>query len=144
VILIVPTFSDDSYVQQTTLEGTTYTMQFDFNQRCACWYMHLADQDGVDIYNGVKLVTGFSLLRKCKDPRAPAGALFVNSSTADLSPPDLFDLVPGGRCQLMYLTSDWIALLVQPGGLDAILAQLAANAQASTTSTYGQAPTAGS
>ena len=139
-VQLVPT--DDtpgtqSYVQSTTFEGKTFVLAFQYNQRCASWYLSIADVNGVDIYNGVKLVCGIPLLRKCKDARRPAGELVVLSSTTDLSPPSLVDLIPGtGRCQLLYVTSDWLALLAA-GQAAQITAQLDAGAQASGLSTYG-------
>lgn len=141
-ILIIPTFSDPSYSQTTTLEGISYTLQFDFNQRAYSWYMSIADADGVDIYNGVKLVCGFSLLKKCKDPRAPPGVLVIISTAQDQTPPGLYDLLPGGPAQLTYITSDWVAQLLQPGGLAAQQAQIAATASnaSNPTSSYGQPP----
>jgi hypothetical protein len=127
-----------SYVQTTTFEGTQYILELDYNQRCASWYLSIADANNVDIYNGIKLVTGFPLLRKCVDPRRPPGELFVFSSTSDLSPPALLDLIPGsGRCSLVYITSDWVALIAA-GQVGTVLAQLAANTQTSATSAYGQ------
>jgi hypothetical protein len=140
MIYAIPTFSDDSYLQRTTLEGATYVLAFDFNQRAASWYLSVADLDGVDIVNGVKLVTGFSLLGKCRDPRAPLGVLYVVSSTSDGSPPGQFDLLDGGRCTLLYMSSDWVAILLA-GGIASLQAQVASNTQASTPSTYGQTPT---
>lgn len=126
------------YFQTTTFEGTSYILAFQYNQRCASWYMSVADNLGVDIYNGVKMVCGLPLLRKCKDPRRPPGALYVFSSTSDASPPALFDLFPGsGRCQLVYITSDWLQLIAD-GQVDTILAQLDSNTQTSALSTYGQ------
>ena len=142
-IQVVPTDQNalPSYTQNTTFEGTQYILEFDYNQRCASWYLSIADSDNVDIYNGIKLVTGFPLLRKCVDPRRPPGELLVVSSTTDQSPPGLLDLIPGaGRCQLLYITSDWLALLAA-GQLSTILAQLAANTQTSATSSYGQPAT---
>jgi hypothetical protein len=137
-VQLIPTFNEPSSVQHTTLEGTTFGLQFDFNQRCACWYLSIADTDGVDIYNGVKLICGFPLLRKCADPRRPPGELYVLSATPDLTPPGRGELDQDtGRCSLLYITSDWLALLRTPGGLAAILAQLAANTQSSSSSTYG-------
>lgn len=138
---LIPFFSDPSWFATVTLEGSNYGLQFDYNERAASWYMSVADANGVDIYNGVKLVTGFSLLRKCKDPRAPPGALFVYSSTPGGTPPGLYDLISGGPAQLIYITSDWVAILAQPGGLAALQAQVAASATSAGTSTYGQPPT---
>lgn len=138
-IQVIPT--DDtgvaSYLQQTTLEGTTYNLAFQYNQRCACWYLSIADASNVDIYNGIKLVVGIPLLRKCTDPRRPPGDFLVISSTTDDSPPSLLDLLPdSGRCQLLYITSDWLKLIGQGKG-QTVLDQLAANAQTTAISTYG-------
>lgn len=137
-VQIVPTDSLPSYQETVTLEGTKYVLQFDYSERCASWYMSIADASGVDIYNGVKLVVGLPLLRRCKDPRRPPGALVVISSTADNTPPSLFDLVPNaGRCVLYYITSDIVTQLVN-GQVNAVIAQIDAGAAASSLSTYGQ------
>ena len=128
-----------TYVQTTTFEGSEYVLEFDYNQRCAAWYLSIADASNVDIVNGTKLTCGIPLLRKCKDPRRPPGQLLVvSSSPADQTPPGLLDLLPGtGRCQLLYITSDWVALMAA-GQFDTIIAQLASNVQTSALSTYGE------
>jgi uncharacterized protein DUF6983 len=147
-ILVIPTpFSGgSSYTMTVPLEGFQFQFEFDYNQRCAEWYMSIADADGVDIYNGMKLMTGFYLMKKCKDPRRPGsgppqylpGDFFVISSTADQSPPSLLDLYPGtGRCQLCYITSDWLAL-IEAGDLSAIQAQVQAGLVNTIPSSYGQ------
>ena len=137
-ILAIPCFADASWFSTVTFEGTTYVLQMDFNQRVSSWYLSIADAAGVDIYNGVKVVTGFSLLAKCKDPRAPTGAIVCVSSTSDGSPPQQYELLSGARCTLYYITSDWVALMQTPACLTQILALAAAGTQNPTTSTYGQ------
>lgn len=138
-VQLVPTaFTDPSYVQRCTFEGSLFVVQFDFNQRCAAWYMSIADSDGIDIYNGIKLTVGLMLLRRCADPRRPAGDFMCLSSTTDQSPPGIVDLLPGsGRCSLVYLTSDWLAQIAAGNG-DDLVAQVQANAATSPLSTYGQ------
>ena len=44
---VVPCFSDPSWSMSVTLEGVLYNFQFDWNERGACWYLSLADVDGV-------------------------------------------------------------------------------------------------
>ena len=135
-IQLIPTTDAPASTQTTTLEGTTFQLYLAFNTRVGAWYLSLADASGIDIYNGVKLIVGFPLLRKCKDPRRPAGDFVVLSSTADLSPPGLEDLLAGsGRCQLLYATSDWLAAL-NAGGVETLQAKLATGTQAQL-STYG-------
>lgn len=84
-IFVIPTdpLGLSSYFMTVSLEGTSYQIELDYNERCAAWYLSVADADNVDIYNGVKLMTGFPLLKKCRDPRRPPGDFFVMSSTAD-------------------------------------------------------------
>lgn len=113
-LVLVPTDATGAqiYEQQTTLDGATFNLYFNFNQRTQCWYLSVADSSGVDIYNGIKIITGLPLLRRCKDPRRPPGDFLCLSSTSNLSPPGLQDLYPGsGRCTLYYLTGDWVAQL---------------------------------
>ena len=147
-IFTIQTDSLPSYSESVCLEGSNYTIQFDFNQRCAEWYMSIADQDGVDIYNGVKIVCNMPLLRKCKDDRRPgfqsgspyAGDFLCTSSLiGNQYPPSQLDLLPNsGRCALSYITSDWMALLATGQG-SAILAQIAAGGTlTSPISPYGQ------
>lgn len=148
-IFVIPTdpLGLSSYFMTVSLEGTSYQIELDYNERCAAWYLSVADADNVDIYNGVKLMTGFPLLKKCRDPRRPPGDFFVMSSTADQSPPALLDLLPGsGRCSLFYVTSDWISLVVptpfdaatSAANVAALQAQVAAGAASNGLSTYGQ------
>ena len=137
-VLVVPTFAGPSYVQTTTLEGSKYVLQFNFNQRASCWYLDIADSAAVDIYNGIKLVCGIPLFRRCRDPRRPPGDFIVLSSTTDTSPPAYSDLVAGsGRCTLLYVTSDWTALLQTSGGLAAITSLLSSSPIAQGLSVYG-------
>jgi hypothetical protein len=143
-IQVVPTDATGApfYSQTTTLEGVQYLLTFSYAQREGAWYLSVADANGVDIYNGMKLVCSgpsgpIPLLWRCKDPRRPPGDLFVLSGTSDLTPPGLADLAPGsGRCALYYMTSDVLALIAG-GGLATFLAQLTAGTSVGTGSTYG-------
>ncbi len=136
-VQVIPTGNAPFATQTTTLEGVAFLLSFVYSQREACWYVSIADANGVDVYNGVKLIVGNPLLFRCKDPRRPKGELFVLSSTNDLSPPGLNDLVPNaGRCTLLYVSSDLVAQLVA-GTIDTYLGQLATNTSQGSQSTYG-------
>jgi hypothetical protein len=119
------------------LEGTAYNLAFAWNMRSSTWYLSIADGAQVDIYNGIKLIVGYPLLRMCADPRRPPGELFVVDSTGANTPPGLYDLLPGGRCTLVYMTSD-VLTLAMAGDIAEYLATLATNTQTGTQSTYGQ------
>jgi hypothetical protein len=136
-VQVIPTSNAPFASQVTTLEGTGYGLAFAYAPREDAWYLSIADANGVDIINGIKLICSNRLLFKCKDPRRPPGEFIVVSVTPDLDPPGLNDLVPNaGRCQLLYITSDVIALAGD--GFASYLAQLQTNTSAGTGSTYGQ------
>jgi hypothetical protein len=140
-IQIVTTTDTPQYDQTSTLEGTTFLLSFWYSQREACWYLSLADQSGVDIYNGVKLICANFLFTKCVDPRRPAGDFFCFDQTGANTPPGLEDLVPNaGRCVLTYWTSDLVEAFRSGDTqyLQQFLTSLASNTQASSASTYGQ------
>jgi hypothetical protein len=100
--------------------------------------MSIADANGVDIVNGIKIICNNWLLFKCVDPRRPPGQFLCQSSTSDLAPPGLNDLVPStGRCALYYFTSDIIAQILA-GTISQYQASLASNTASGTGSTYGQ------
>lgn len=120
-----------------TLEGTAYNLTFAWNMRSSTWYLSIADAAQVDIYNGMKLIVGYPLLQMCLDPRRPPGEFAVLDSTGANTPPGLNDLLPGGRCTLIYMTSDVLELLAD-GEIAQYLATLATNTQTGTQSTYGQ------
>lgn len=143
-VQLIPTFNSPFFSQTTTLEGVSYLLNFAYSQREDAWYMSMADANGVDIYNGIKLICSAppsapnALLFKCKDPRRPIGDFFVLSGTQDVSPPGLNDLVlNSGRCQLFYMTSD-VLKLVSEGEVQVFVNQLNTNTTTGTESTYGQ------
>lgn len=96
------------YTITTTLEGAVYLLTFDYNQRADAWYMSIATEESEDIYDGIKVLANWPLLRRCSDSRRPPGELFAYSTTSDTSPPGLNDLAPGGRCILIYISSDLV------------------------------------
>jgi hypothetical protein len=103
----VPTYADPSWTQTTTLEGSTFQLTFTYNQRCNCMYLSVADLEGNDIYDGVKIICNSLLLRKCADKdNAPAGEFWCLDTSGTNVPPGLGELGPGARCILCYITSD--------------------------------------
>ena len=142
-IQAVPPPAQPYVSQTTTLEGVPYLLYWDYNAREDAWYLSIADANGVDIYNGMKLICsapGSSpnfLLFKCRDPRRPPGDFVVISQTLDVDPPGLADLVPGvGRCAILYITSDVIAIAAA-GNAAEYIASLEAGTTTGTGSTYG-------
>lgn len=139
-IQLVTTYDLPTWSEASTLEGSTFVLSFSYNQRESVYYMGVADAAGVDVYTGVKLMPLQFLMRKCKDPRRPAGDFLVFDNTGSVVPPALHDLAPGGRCSLLYCTSDVLQILASPNpqAVAAYLGLLKTNTLASGQSTYGQ------
>lgn len=100
-----------AYEITTTLDGVPFRFFFQYNLRQSCWFLSIATSDGHDVWNGIKLVCLWDLLFGCADDRRPAGRLIVTSSSTDLSPPELSDLAPGGRCALQYAPAADVAAI---------------------------------
>jgi hypothetical protein len=113
--LAIPTGSDPLYGETVALDGTPYALSFTFNLRGLCWYLDLATLDGEVFAAGLKLVCYWNLLIKCASPLRPPGQLLVISYTTDPSTPGLLDLMPGGRCALVYMPAADVAT-IRAGG----------------------------
>lgn len=99
--LVLPTRTDDAiYRMKVDLEGETYTLDFQFNSREGAWYFDLLDDDEVVIRSGIKVVTGFPLLRLIHDSRRPAGEMLAEDSSGTDAEAGLKDL--GGDVLLVY------------------------------------------
>lgn len=82
--LQIPTRTDLAiYSISVDLEGETFKLDFQFNEREGFWYFDLMDVDEVLIRAGVKVVTGWSLTRLISDARRPPGEITI-IDTADL------------------------------------------------------------
>jgi hypothetical protein len=103
VIVTIPTFANPFYSEVVSLDGQGFLLNFTYNQRCDCWYLSIATTDGIDLLNGVKILSNWPLLKQCADNRLPPGEIVSMSATIDVTPARLADLGPGGRCTLYYV-----------------------------------------
>ena len=104
-IIPTPTATQPFWSETVALDGTTYLLTFNYNQRCDCWYLSVGTNDGSDIVNGLKILSNWPLLKHCADNRLPMGEIVCFSTTLDVTPARLADLEVGGRCQLTYIPS---------------------------------------
>jgi hypothetical protein len=83
------------WTQRTQLSGRDYQLTFDWNQRLGQWSLSIADQDGVPIRTGVRLVSGWPLLRGVIDSRSPPGVLAIDDMQNTGLDPGFSDLGTG-------------------------------------------------
>lgn len=93
--------TETEWTQITELDGREYVFRFFWNDRAHALYVDVADQDGVPIFDGAKLVMGVALGRwLVGDDRTWPGKLQCKTLSQDWSDPDRFDF--GLRVQLVY------------------------------------------
>lgn len=84
MIYVIPiTASDPSFRQEVALDGTTYQLQFRWNDRDSEWFMGILDLDDTWLLAPVRLVEGMPLLRHIADfdNRPPGELLFLGVAT---------------------------------------------------------------
>lgn len=92
--------SNPHFVQQTQLNGVTYTIRIHWNEREEAFYMELGDIEGNPIVASRKLVANWGLLFRVTDERKPVGDIFCVDQTGQGVDPGLDDL--GERVLLIY------------------------------------------
>lgn len=105
------------WTQRVVLDGRTFYLRAEWNQREGHWYIGLSDQDEEIIFSPRKVVADFDLLRQCSDDRRPGGALLaVDTSGAGLDPA-FADL--GDRVLLTYVSADELASISEEAAAEA-------------------------
>ena len=99
--LVLPTLSDGTtdYRFSTTLDGSTYQFQFDFNGRDGFWYFMLLDANGVQLC-ARKVVVGFPLIARFSNTALPPGSIYAVDTSGQQAEAGLTDL--GTRVLLLY------------------------------------------
>ena len=96
-----PTRKDlPAYKYVTTLDGTSYQLDFTFNDRMSKWFLSISDSQGNVIVDPVPIVATWPLFDRFKDARLPPGTLFAFDSSGQNMDPGRFDL--GDRVRLLY------------------------------------------
>jgi len=100
-ILIVPTSTEIAhYTQRTVLDGTSFQLEFIFNEREGSWYLSILSEEGDDLIMGIKIVADWPLLRRQQREDTPPGELIALDTTGEGLDPGFADL--GGRVILLY------------------------------------------
>lgn len=84
-IVPLPTEDETLRQQESTLDGQTFVLTFDWSAREDRWYLQVADTNGTTLISGIKLVPRISLLRNLSNDTRPAGELRLYT-TDDVDP----------------------------------------------------------
>ena len=91
------------------LEGVSYTLEFYWNTRESCWYLHILDDNREHILSSIKAVVDQPLGFRYKLPKMPRGCLLLTDTSGEQRDPawsaetQRSDL--GDRVQLLYFAS---------------------------------------
>lgn len=72
---------NSSFKFRTDLEDTTYSLEFNWNNRLERWHISIRDADEVDILVGVPLNINYNILQRFRIPELPPGQLMLYDST---------------------------------------------------------------
>jgi hypothetical protein len=106
---ILPVYTSVSarYSYSVDLEGTIFTLYFNFSDRESYWYMDIYSSDGETlILPRVKLVPGYLLLHQYKAiSDLPKGDFILNDIEGDLMTENISFESFGTRYELVYIES---------------------------------------
>lgn len=86
----------------TVLDGIQYVLNFRWNGRAGAWYMDVLDEDEDPIRQGIAVVLGAALGRRCVDPRYPPGVIYAVDTSGTGRDAGIDDL--GSRVLLYFFT----------------------------------------
>lgn len=87
-IVGIPVRSDiPCYDYEIQLEQVIYTLSICYNDRTGFWYMDIADQNGLNLLTGIKLVHGILLTNQYPSTSLPPGQFFIFDTTDQNSDP---------------------------------------------------------
>lgn len=112
-MISLPFFQEASarFSYQINLEGTIFTLFFDWNERNESWYMSILDGEGVNnILVGIRLVPGYSLLKQYRGTAGiPEGEFLIVDNQSDNDGVIEYDNIGvGARFVLIYSTQEEI------------------------------------
>lgn len=100
-----------NYRMGTTLNGSQYILDVRWNGRDGAWYLDILEQDETPIVNGVKIVLGCYLARRCSHPLFREGVLVAIDTAGTRTDAGIDDL--GTRVVVRYFTIEEVVSYTQ-------------------------------
>lgn len=101
MVIVIPTLTDTPrYTFEIELDKVDFHFDFEWNDRASHWYFSISDRDHVLLLASRRIVVGFPLINRFRDPRLPAGMLDAIDTSGTDTDPGFADL--GDRVQLLY------------------------------------------
>jgi hypothetical protein len=106
---VLPTVFDGTkwYVFSVSLEGLSFRLEFNWNDREGQWYFNLLDTNNNPLVTGRKVVLDMPMIGRFPYTNLPNGDFMAIDTSGQQIPPSLNDL--GDRVLFVYLSSTDIA-----------------------------------
>lgn len=93
-------FDIPAYSFRTDLDGTIYTLHFNYNRRMNRWMMGIGDAAGNDIVRGIVMLINWPLTLQYTNDAMPKGQFILVDESGEDKNPGRVDL--GGDVKLLY------------------------------------------
>ena len=105
----IPTSNLSKYTQLVSIDGTAYTIGFDWNSRDETWHMSISTADEEAIVVGIKILPAVNLTARFKDTRLPNGSFVCFNTKDSITAPNRNGLLE--EVQIWFLTPAEVSLL---------------------------------
>lgn len=102
----VTTFNDPFYEETYSFEGVFFTLFFSYSMREDRWFLSLETESGERLFSEQKVVAGIDLFGTLTSILKPKGKLVCVPNGPNNIDPGFNDLIEGGACSLLYISSD--------------------------------------
>lgn len=103
--LVLPTAEQPQFVEQVSMDGSLFTLTFDWSERENTWSFAIQDEEGNLLSSGGRLVPNLDLLRHIASDNRPGGKLALITFPDDVTP--TLDGISGAA--LLYYTAAEVA-----------------------------------
>ncbi len=99
-----------AFSQRATLDGVSYTLDLNWNDRAGAWYLSILDSAGAPLLLSRKLATHAPILKKYKSIAGlPPGELLAVDPSKSIAYAGYDELGPGRGVSLLYYDADELA-----------------------------------
>lgn len=89
-----------AYRYRIELDGTTYVLDYVYNERMAKWLVQVEDEEGNVLVAHVPIIVNWPILARFADQAMPDGDIAAYDSSGENQNPGRFDL--GARVRMVY------------------------------------------
>jgi hypothetical protein len=102
-IVVIPFLDRPAFLEEMQLDGVVLLLRFVWNSTGSYWAMDVLDVNKDPILAGIKLVLGYDLIGRYRNPGLPGGGMFAIDPAGGLGPIAYGDFTGARGLQLVYM-----------------------------------------